>query len=190
MEEILFDEEKDDFEHPIYIKILLSIFSVFLMISSYIVIRRLLIFVRRPNRRPLDFIVDFQNSVGIVLVFISMVFFNIIVWAEVPKTYVSEVGCYTGTFLFYFLAPYCNSHSFFISLFRFICILYPGKLSSRGISPEVNLNTYLFQLPHLSVHLSQLLFLHYNSCIRITRPHCTVYTVVEKAAQAIWCRAV
>ena len=142
MEAILFDEEKDDFEHPIYIKILLSIFSVFLMVSSYIVIRRLLIFVRRPNRRPLDFIVDFQNSVGIVLVFISMIFFNIILWAKVPKNYVFEVGCYAGPFLFYFLAPYCNSHSFFISLFRFICILYPEKLSSRRISPEVNLNSY------------------------------------------------
>ena len=137
-EAILFDSEKDDFEHPTYAKIVLSIFSIFRMISSYIVTKRLLMFVRRPNRRCLDFMVDFQHSLSIVLVFISMVFFNVIIWAKVPKTYSSEFGCYMGTFLFYFLAPYCNSHSFFISLFRYICIIHPEKLSSRNISPEVN----------------------------------------------------
>ena len=138
-QEILFNPEQDDFEHPIYIKVMLCIFSAFIIISSYIVIRRLLIFVKRPKRRILDYIVDFQSSITIVLVFIDMAFFNLIMWAKVPKAFVSEVGCYIGNFLYFFLAPYCNSHSFFISLFRYICILHPKKLSNCSVSPEVSL---------------------------------------------------
>ena len=138
-QEILFNPEQDDFEHPIYIKVVLSIFSVSIMISSYIVIRRLLIFVKRPNRRILDFIVGFQSSITIVEVFICTAFFNLIIWAKVPRAFVGEVGCYIGNFLYFFKSPYCNSHSFFISLFRYICICHPKKLSTCKISPEVSL---------------------------------------------------
>ena len=91
----------------------------------------------KESPRLADFIVDFQYSIGIVVVFICMLFFNIIIWIEVPKTYVSTFGCYFGTYLFYFMAPYSNCHSFFISFFRFICILHPDRLNSKGISPQV-----------------------------------------------------
>ena len=101
-QEILFNPEQDDFEHPTYIKVMLCIFSAFIIISSFIVIRRLLIFVKRPKRRILDYIVDFQSSITIVLVFIDMAFFNLIMWAKVPKAFVSEVGCYIGNFLYFF----------------------------------------------------------------------------------------
>ena len=141
-DEILYYPENDDFEHPFHIKIILSIFTLIIMISSFIVNRRLFIFLRRPNRRPLDFIVDFQYSVGIVLVFICVIFFNIIIWANVPKQYVSKLGCYAGTYIFYFLAPYANCHSFFISLFRYICILHPERLSTCGMTPKVNMKPF------------------------------------------------
>ena len=95
--EILYDQEKDDFAHPFPIKIVLSIFTIVILISTYFINRRLFLFLRRPNRRLLDFIVDFQYSIGIVVVFICMVFFNIIIWIEVPKTYVSTFGCYFGS---------------------------------------------------------------------------------------------
>ena len=136
--EILYDQEKDDFDHPFPIKIVLSIFTIVILISTYFINRRLFLFLRRPNRRLLDFIVDFQYSIGIVVVFICMLFFNIIIWIKVPKTYVSTFGCYFGTYLFYFMAPYSNCHSFFISFFRFICILHPDRLNSRGITPQVS----------------------------------------------------
>ena len=75
-DEILYHPENDDFEHPFHIKIILSIFTLIIMISSFIVNRRLFIFLRRPNRRLLDFIVDFQYSVGIILVFICMIIYD------------------------------------------------------------------------------------------------------------------
>ena len=141
MEAIIFDEEKDDFEHPFCIKITLSTFTVIIMVLGFFINRRLFIFLRRPNRRVLDFIVDFQCSIGFLLAFINLIFFNIIIWTKVPKSYVSEFGCYLGTYLSYFLAPYTNCHSFFISFFRYVCIIHPKKLSRRAISPEVCYST-------------------------------------------------
>ena len=38
------------------------------------------------------------------------------------------------------MIPYGQGHSFFISLFRYICIIHPERLSKRKISPEVRKN--------------------------------------------------
>ena len=56
--------EKDDFDHPLSIKITLSFFSVLTITSLLVINRRLFIFLRRPNRRCLDQIVDFQNTIS------------------------------------------------------------------------------------------------------------------------------
>ena len=130
--------EKDDFEHPLSIKITLSFFSVLTITSLLVVNRRLFIFLRRPNRRYLNQIVDFQYTISFVVSILAMIFFNIIIWIKVAESYITEVGCYVGSFIFYFGATYGNVHSFFIALFRYICILHPDKLSRFDISPEVS----------------------------------------------------
>ena len=38
------------------------------------------------------------------------------------------------------MIPYGQGHSFFISLFRYICIIHAERLSKRKISPEVRKN--------------------------------------------------
>ena len=129
--------EKDDFDHPLSIKITLSFFSVLTITSVLVINRRLFIFLRRPNRRCLDQIVDFQYTISFVVSILVMIFFNIIIWTKVAESYITEVGCYVGSFIFYFWVPYGNVHSFFIALFRYICILHPDKLSRFDISPEV-----------------------------------------------------
>ena len=129
--------EKDDFEHPLSIKIALSFFSVLTITALLVIKRRLFIFLRRPNRRCIDQIVDFQYTISTVVSILALMFFNIIIWTKVADSYITEVGCYIGSYIFYFVAPYGNIHSFFIALFRYICILHPGKLSRFDISPEV-----------------------------------------------------
>ena len=133
----LFQAEQDVFEHPAQVKITISILTILILISTVIISRRLFGFLRRPNRRCLDDIVYIQQLVqfGVTMFVVST--FNIIIWRKVPKDHVTEIGCYFGTYFFYFLAPYTNIHSFFISLFRYICILHPNFLAKRNISPEV-----------------------------------------------------
>ena len=55
--------EKDDFEHPLSIKIALGFFSVLTIASLFVINRRLFIFLRRPNRRCIDQIVHFQYTI-------------------------------------------------------------------------------------------------------------------------------
>ena len=143
--EIIYLPEIDDFEHPLQIKITLGFFSIFTIVTLIVINRRLFMFLRRPNRRILDQIVDFQYTITQVIAVLTIIFFNIIVWTKVARPYVTEVGCYVGSFMFYFLAPYANAHSFFIALFRYICIIHPNKLSRFGLSPEVRGLFFLIQ---------------------------------------------
>ena len=132
--------EKDSFEHPLHIKIALTIITIFIIISTTVIGRQLFNFLRRPNRRCIDRIVDIHNSIGYTVTILCMLFFDIVIWTKTPKNYVSHLGCYIGTYIFYFLAIFGNIHSFFVALFRFICIIYPDKLSRRNISPQVKIS--------------------------------------------------
>ena len=134
---MLFQQEKDDFEHPIHIKVTISILSILIILSMLIIKRRLFKFFGRPNKRFLDQIVHFQMSVTIVVDVLTLLFFNLLIWAKIPKDYVTELGCYIGSYMFFFTAPYMCIHSFFIAFFRYICIIHPDRLSKLNISPEV-----------------------------------------------------
>ena len=136
-EQMLFQEERNEFEHPFYIKVTITTLSVLFTLSWFVINRRLFKFFGRPNKRFLDQIVQFQISVSMIVSAFLFPFFNLLIWAKVPKHYVTEVGCYIGSYIFTFLAPYIGVHSFFIAFFRYICIIHPDKLSRLKISPEV-----------------------------------------------------
>ena len=134
---IFFHQEKDDFEHPFHIKVIMTVLSILIILSMFVIMRRLFKFFRRPNKRLLDQIVDFQMTIQISTSVLTLLFFMPLIWAKIPKDYVTELGCYIGPYMFYFTAPYAGSHSFFIAFFRYICIIHPDKLSKLDISPEV-----------------------------------------------------
>ena len=134
---MFFHQEKDGFEHPFHIKVAVTVLSILVTLSFFVIKRRLFKFLRRQNRRCLDQIIHFQMSVEIILVVLSFLFFNTVIWAKVPKHYVTEIGCYIGPYVYYFMAPYLGIHSFFIAFFRYICIIHPNRLSKLNISPEV-----------------------------------------------------
>ena len=134
---MLFQQEKDEFEHPFHIKVTITTFTILISLSMLIIYRRLFKFFTRPNKRILDEMVHFQILVQVITVVPTFIFFNIIIWAKVPKLYVTELGCYLGPYIFSFNAPYMGTHSFFISLYRYICIIQPHLLVRFNISPEV-----------------------------------------------------
>jgi hypothetical protein len=81
--------------------------------------------------------IHLQISVQSIAVVIALLFFNTVIWAKVPKFFVTELGCYIGPYIVNFIAAYMGTHSFFIALFRYICIIHPNRLSNLNISPEV-----------------------------------------------------
>ena len=136
-EPILFQEAENEFEHPFYIKVTITTLSLLIALSTFVINKRLFKFFRRPNRRFLDQIVHFQMSVMIIVVVPALLYFNTLIWAKVPKDYITELGCYIGPYIFTLMAAYAGIHSFFIALFRYICIIHPNRLSKLNISPEV-----------------------------------------------------
>ena len=134
---MLFQQEKDDFDHPFHIKVTMTVLSILIILSMVVIKKRLFKFFRRPNRRFLDQIVHFQMSVTTIAVVLTLLFFNPLIWAKIPKDYVTDLGCYIGPYMFYFTAPYLGIHSFSISFFRYICIIHPDRLSKLNISPQV-----------------------------------------------------
>ena len=134
---IFFHQEKDKFEHPFQIKVIMTVLSILIILSMFVIKRRLFKFLRRPNKRLLDQIVDFQMSIQIIVVVLTLLFFMPLIWAKIPKDYVTDLGCYIGPYMFYFTAPYLGIHSFSISFFRYICIIHPDRLSKLNISPQV-----------------------------------------------------
>ena len=145
-EPILFQEEENEFEHPFYIKVTITTISVLITLSTIVINKRLFKFFRRPNRRFLDQIVHFQMSVMIIVVVPALLYFNTLIWAKVPKYYMTELGCYIGPYIFTFMAAYTGIHSFFIAIFRYICIIHPNRLSQLNISPEVNGKNYIISI--------------------------------------------
>ena len=143
---LIFQQEPSNFDHPLHMKIMLSILTVLILVSLLVISRKLFKFLRRPNRRFLDQIVDFQYSVQFWVVIFVALSCNVMIWTDVPSDYVSGFGCYIGTYIFYFFGPYGNIHSFFIALFRYICIIHPDQLSKRYITPEVIKHNFMYLL--------------------------------------------
>ena len=100
----------------------------------------------------MDFIVYVQRTIGTFVLTLALIFFAFVICSKKAKKYISHPGCYLGTYLFYFLIPYGQGHSFFVSLLRYICIINPEKLFQWNISSEVrnkphqyfNLHVYPF----------------------------------------------
>ena len=82
---IFFHQEKDDFEHPLNIKVIMTVLSILIILSMFVIKRRLFKFLRRPNKRLLDQIVDFQMSIQIIVVVLTLLFFMPLIWAKIPK---------------------------------------------------------------------------------------------------------
>ena len=79
---MLFQQEKDDFDHPFHIKVTMTVLSILIILSMVVIKKRLFKFFRRPNKRLLDRIVDFQMSVQIIVVVLTLLFFNPLIWAK------------------------------------------------------------------------------------------------------------
>ena len=82
---IEFNVEKDTFEHPLHIKIALTTITIFIIISTFLIHRQLVKFLRRPNRRCIDLIVDIHYTIVQPIFVIYMVFFNVVIWTKTPK---------------------------------------------------------------------------------------------------------
>ena len=86
-------------------------------------------------------LLDFnQSKLNAVLIPLSLASLIGLQWTTSMKSYISHQGCYYMSFLTDFLINYTQCHSFTITMFRYVCIAHPYKISSLGQnSPQVSI---------------------------------------------------
>ena len=62
------------------------------------------------------------------------------IWMGNPSKYISEIGCDIFSIILQFNFLLDRSTSFFINLFRYICILHDAQLNKYNIHPKVKYN--------------------------------------------------
>ena len=95
--------------------------------------------LKRQNGRFVDQIISCHISINGIVLPISICFLCGLQWMKDLSYFISKKGCYVGPFIVNFTGNYFCCHSFFISLFRYICILHPEKTFRLGLNaPKVS----------------------------------------------------
>jgi hypothetical protein len=55
----------------------------------------------------------------------------------ISKEYIGEIGCYGISFLKGYTFTYIQTNTFFVALFRYLCIVHTDLLESIGVTPKV-----------------------------------------------------
>ena len=88
----------------------------------------------------MDQIISCQISINGIVLPICICFLCGLQWMKDLSYFISKKGCYVGPFIVNFTGSYFCCHSFFISLFRYICILHPEKTFRLGLNaPKVSI---------------------------------------------------
>ena len=109
--------------------------------------------LKRQNGRFVDQIISCQISINGIVLPICICFLCGLQWMKDLSYFISKKGCYVGPFIVNFTGSYFCCHSFFISLFRYICILHPEKTFRLGLNaPKVStysISYYFYSHPYV-----------------------------------------
>ena len=95
----------------------------------------------------MDQIISCQISINGIVLPISICFLCGLQWMKDLSYFISTKGCYVGPFIVYFTCNYFFCHSFFLSLFRYICILHPEKTFRLGLNASKVSTKYTYLVP-------------------------------------------
>ena len=96
---VFFDPQPNHFELSLFIKIIFSIISIFIIILGLLVHRRILSFVKKNDERHVDQIIAYQSGLNCFLIPISLSWLMGLQWFGEMQKFVSPQGCYIGSFL-------------------------------------------------------------------------------------------
>ena len=112
---------------------------IFLTLGCGIVIQKQLItFLKFKKKRPVNQII-YKNLI-LQNIFLPPLLCYLLaeIWNYHPGLYIGEYGCYGFFFAGTFIVNHDSSHSFFINLFRYICIVKKENLKENEILPKVS----------------------------------------------------
>ena len=115
----------------------LSTTILIILAFGTIVQKQLYSFLKTRNKRHVNKIIIFNFIVQNITIPIVLCYFLFGVWIRNPSQYISDYGCHGISLVTHFMFIFDRSTSFFINLFRYICILHDTQLKKYDIHPKV-----------------------------------------------------
>ena len=134
-------------------QIVLSAVILFILALGLMVQNQLYSFLKTRNRRHVNKIIIFNFIIQNITIPIILCYFFFAIWIRNPSQYISDYGCYGIGFVTEFMFIFDRSTSFFINLFRYICILHDAQLKKYDIHPKVKYKLGLFGMLKLALAL-------------------------------------
>ena len=126
--------------HNFQSKIVLSIIIFFILVLGIIIQKKLITFFWSKSRRWVDKIIYANLISQNILTPILLVYFIFSIWNENPGQYIGQYGCFGIYYLLFFNGIMERSHSFFINLFRYVCIVQSDMMKKFNIQPKVSVS--------------------------------------------------
>ena len=109
--------------------------------------KKLYSFLKTRNKRLVNKIILTNVLVQNIIYPIILCYHLLAIWVQNLSYYISDYGCYGLSLILQFSGLFDRSVSFFINLFRYICIVHDESLKKYDIHPKVSL--LLILLPNM-----------------------------------------
>ena len=136
------------------IKICCTAAVLVILALGIIVQKQLYTFLKSRSKRFVDKIIllNFyvQNVTNPPLLF----YIILLIWMGNPSKYISEIGCHVFSIILQCNCLLDRSTSFFINLFRYVCIVHDDFLKNFNIHPKVSkisIYRYLYSLSNVNI---------------------------------------
>ena len=114
-----------------------------------IVHRKLISFLKYKSKRPVNKII-YKNIILQNIFYPPLLMYCLIdIWGFIPGYYISQFGCYGFFYAGLFIISHDRAHSFFINLFRYICIVKEEILREKNIQPKVSPLNFLCLIKYI-----------------------------------------
>ena len=133
------------------VKISLSVAILIILALGILVQNKLYSFMKsRADKRHINKIIYSNINVQNITSPILLIYFLAGIWIEDPSYYISDYGCYGLNVIFLFNIILDRSISFFINLFRYICVVQDDILEKHNIHPKVSEILFNISLLYMS----------------------------------------
>ena len=123
-------------------KIGLTIFVLLILGFGIVVQKQLISFLQSRSKRLVNKLIYLHLIQQNVITPPILCYMLFSFWIENPGEYISSYGCYGMFYIMFYKVILDRAHSFFINMFRYICIVQDELLKKFCIQPKVSLDKY------------------------------------------------
>ena len=131
------------FEKSLISNILTTTLFTLFCITGVLVNSSILLHIKKRDNRNVDKIIKL-HSLSNNFLLITLFLFCLLNALNILKNYTGYLGCLCFSYHQYFFSCYIQLHSFFMALYRYICVIHSDTLIDFEISGKVNI--WIFSL--------------------------------------------